>query len=301
MLKRFLLLLAPLLALLLPSPAMAWWEYGHESVATIALHEASPTTRREIARLLAHAPELQTPTCNAGTIEQAAVWPDCIKTLGERFSYASPWHYQDVNICKPFNTKPACKDGACVSVQIQRNWKLLHDRSVPARERLMALAFLVHFMGDLHQPLHAGERDDKGGNDFKADYGAIRNTNLHSIWDGLLADRAISFPPGGALAILGEVPAADRAAIRQGTVADWGKESWKVAHDFAYGTMLDDPCGPIPATRPVMTEAVVQKLIPVVRSQVAKGGIRLARLLDEALDPAFAPPPEPVKPRRPAA
>jgi hypothetical protein len=296
MFQRLLLLAAPLFLAFLPSPAAAFWEYGHESVATIALHEVSPTTRRAIARLLAHAPELETPTCNARTIEQAAVWPDCIKKLGERFSYASPWHYQDVNICKPFTTRPACKDGACVSVQIIRNQKLLRDPSVPARERLMAFAFLVHFMGDLHQPLHAGERDDKGGNDFKADYGVIRNTNLHSIWDGLLADRAISNPPGGALAILSEVPQAERSAYRQGTLADWGKESWQVAHDFAYGSMLQDPCGPMPATRPVMTEAIVQKLIPVLRLQVAKGGIRLARMLDEALDPAFAPPPE--APRR---
>ena len=298
MLKRLFLLVAPLLLILFPSPAAAWWEYGHESVATIALHEVSPVTRREIARLLARAPELQTAACPARTIEQASVWPDCIKTLGERFSYAFPWHYQNVNICKPFNTKPACADGACVSAQIDRNRKLLADRSLPVRERLMALAFLVHFMGDLHQPLHAGDRGDRGGNDFKADYGVIQRSNIHSIWDGLLADRAISQPPGGPLAILGEVPAPERQAFRLGDVTSWGKETWQAAHDFAYGSVMADPCGDLPKTRPVMGEDIVQKLIPIVRLQVAKGGIRLARLLDEALDPAFAPPPEPKRARR---
>jgi hypothetical protein len=298
MLKRFLAFLVPLLVLLVPSPALAWWEYGHESVATIALHEVSPTTRRAIARLLALAPELQTPACPARTIEQASVWPDCIKTLGERFSYAYSWHYQNVNVCKPFPAKIPCPDGNCVSAQIERNRKLLADRTVPARERLMALAFLVHFMGDLHQPLHAGDRGDKGGNDFKMDYGAIQRTNIHSIWDGLLADRAISTPPGGALAILSTVPPSERAAIRQGDVNSWSRESWQAARDFGYGAVLDDPCAPVPATRPVMTDAIVQKLIPIVRLQVARGGIRLARLLDEALDPAFAPPPEPAKAKR---
>jgi hypothetical protein len=153
-------------------------------------------------------------------------------------------------------------------------------------------------MGDLHQPLHAGDRSDRGGNDFKMDYGAISRTNIHSVWDGLLADRAISSPPGGALAILAAVPPSERAAIRQGDVTAWGRDSWQAARDYAYGSMLADPCGPIPATRPVMNDATVQKLIPIVRMQVAKGGIRLARLLDEALDPALAPPPEPKKGRQ---
>jgi hypothetical protein len=297
MLKRFLALLAPLALLLVPSPALAWWEYGHESVATIAFHEVSPTTRREIVRLLAHSPELQTPTCSTRTIELASYWPDCVKTLGERFSYAYAWHYQNVNICKPFDTKSPCADGNCVSAQIERNRKLLADRTVPTRERLMALAFLVHFVGDLHQPLHAGDRGDRGGNDFKADYGAIQRSNIHAIWDGLLADRGISQPPGGALGILSEVPTAERAAMRAGSVTDWGRESWKVAHDFSYGALMADPCGPLPATRPVMDEATIRKLVPIIRLQIARGGLRLARLLDESLDPALAPPPE-AKPKR---
>jgi hypothetical protein len=295
--KRLIALLAPLLLLLIPSPAMAWWEYGHESVATVALHEVSPTTRREILRLLAQGRLLETPTCSVRTIELASYWPDCAKTLGDRFSYAYSWHYQNVNICRPFPDKIPCPDGNCVSAQIERNRKLLADRNVPTRERLMALVFLVHLMGDLHQPLHAGDRGDKGGNDFKVDYGAIQKTNIHSIWDGLLADRAISSPPGGALAILAAVPPTERAAIRQGGVASWGRDSWQAARDFGYGALLADPCGPIPAKPPLMTEETVQRLIPIVRMQVAKGGIRLARLLDEALDPAFAPPPEPAKKR----
>src|SRR5687768_5227270 len=100
------------------SPAAAWWEYGHETIATIAALQVKPETRQEIARLLARSGQLETPTCPASTIEQASVWPDCIKELKDRFSYAYSWHYQNVDVCKPFDQKSACKDGHCVSAQI---------------------------------------------------------------------------------------------------------------------------------------------------------------------------------------
>lgn len=286
MIKRLLPRLAFLLLFLTPSPAAAWWEYGHETVATIAWLNISPRTRIEIDRLLRQARLLDTPTCPARTIEQASVWPDCIKTLGERFSYASPWHYQNVNVCHPFDQASACKDGNCVSAQIERNMRLLANRALPVRERLFALAFVVHLMGDLHQPLHTGDRSDLGGNRFVASYGAIAGrTNLHSIWDGYLADRGISDPPGGARGILSQVSAQDKAAMREGSVTDWARESWAAARDFAYGSLMADPCGPVPAERPVVTEAITRQLVPIIRRQVARGGLRLARLLDEAFMP----------------
>jgi hypothetical protein len=279
-------LILALLIALSPSPALAWWEYGHETVATIAYLNVSPRTRAEIDRLLRQARLLDTPTCPARTIEQASVWPDCIKTLGERFSYAATWHYQNVNVCNPFDQASACRDGNCVSAQIERNLRLLANRSLPLRERIFALAFVVHLMGDLHQPLHAGDRADLGGNRVTASYGIIAGrTNLHSIWDGYLADRGISNPPGGPRGILSEVSAADRDSIRQGDVTAWARESWQVAHDFAYGTAYPDPCGPPPAARPVITEEITRRLVPVVRLQIARGGLRLARLLDEAFEP----------------
>lgn len=283
MIRRLILILLVALA---PSPAFAWWEYGHETVATIAYLNVSPRTRAEIDGLLRRAHLLDTPTCPARTIEQASVWPDCIKTLGDRFSYASTWHYQNVDVCRPFDQASACRDGNCVSAQIERNLRLLANRSLPVRERLFALAFVVHLMGDLHQPLHAGDRGDLGGNRVIASYGAIAGrTNLHSIWDGYLADRGISNPPGGPQGILSELSAADREAMLQGNITDWARESWQVAHDFAYGTAYPDPCGPPPAAHPAITEEITQRLIPVIRRQIARGGLRLARLLDEAFEP----------------
>jgi hypothetical protein len=284
--------LGGLLALLAAAtPAQAYWEYGHESVARIAWEQMRPDTRRQVAALLRQGRLLETPGCSVATLEQASVWADCVKPLGDRFAYAYSWHYQNVDVCKPFDLKAACKDGNCVSAQIERNARLLADRSVPARERLMALAFLTHFVGDLHQPMHAGDHGDLGGNRVAANYGIVGGrANLHGIWDGWLAERAISTPPSGPSAILAQVAPAERQRIADGTVEDWSREMWGKARDLAYKTLVGDPCGPDPVERPTLTEAQVRELIPEVRMDVAQGGIRLARLIDDALGPEHKAP-----------
>ena len=283
MIARF---FAILIALFTASPAPAYWEYGHETVARIAWREMRPDTRRAVARLLAQGRLLDTPTCPVATIEQASIWADCIKPLGDRFAYAYSWHYQNVDICKPFDLKAACKDGNCVSAQIERQARLLADTSVPQREKVMALAFIVHFVGDLHQPMHAGDHNDLGGNRVPVSYGLIAGrTNLHSIWDGWLAERAITTPPAGASGLLGPLSSAERERIAGGSVEDLSREYWGKARVFAYQTIIADPCGAQPWARPTLTEAQIQALIPIVRRNVIEGGIRLARLLDNALGP----------------
>jgi hypothetical protein len=290
--NRFRAVLCALLALFcFAAPAQAYWEYGHESVARIAWLQMRPDTRAKVAALLRQGRLLETPEGPVATLEQASLWADCIKPLGDRFAYAYSWHYQNVDVCKPFDLKAACKDGNCVSAQIERNARLLADKSVPTRERLMALAFLTHFVGDLHQPMHAGDHADLGGNKVAANYGIIGGrTNLHSIWDGWLAERAISTPPAGPAALLAQVPPAEREHIAQGTVEDWSREMWGKARDLAYRTLLPDPCGAAPAERPALDEAEVRALIPAVRQDIVEGGIRLARLVDDALGPAAKAP-----------
>ena len=282
--RYFILFLAALVTA--TAQAAAYWEYGHETVARIALDQVRPDTRAKIKALLARGRLLDTPDCPVTTIEQASVWADCIKPLGDRFAYAYSWHYQNVDICGDFDLKAACKDGHCVSAQIERQARLLADTKVPTRERLMALAFLTHFVGDLAQPMHAGDRGDLGGNRVSANYGLVGGrTNLHSIWDGYLAERAISTPPGGPGGMLSAVSADDRARIAGGTVTDWSRESWQAARSQAYTSLLGDPCGAKSAVRPTLTEADVQSLIPEVRREIVAGGLRLARLLDDALGP----------------
>jgi len=285
--NRILAVVCGLLALFsFAAPAQAYWEYGHETVARIAWLQMRPDTRAQVAALLRQGRLLETPECPVATIEQASVWADCIKPLGDRFGYAYSWHYQNVDVCKPFDLKAACKDGNCVSAQIERAARLVADRKVPARERLMALAFLVHFVGDLHQPMHAGDHGDLGGNKVAANYGIIGGrTNLHGIWDGWLAERAISTPPGGGGALLAAVPTDDRTRIAQGTVEDWSKEMWEKSGGEAYRSLIGDPCAAPPTDRPTLDEAKVRALIPLVRENVVEGGIRLAKLLDDALGP----------------
>jgi S1/P1 Nuclease len=277
-------LLIALLLLIAPSPAMAWWEYGHKTVATIAAQHVTPKTRAAIRALLRNERAVATPTCPLRSLEDASVWPDCIKGLGARFDYAFSWHYQNVDICKPFDLAAPCKDGQCVSRQIDRAVKLLKDAKVPPNERLMALAFLTHFVGDLHMPLHAGDRSDRGGNDVKAAYGAVAGRmNLHSLWDGPLAERAITTPPAGAKGLVSGLSVAERARLAGGTTEDWSREIWGFSRNVAYHTALGgDPCGPVPPRAAVDNETIT-RLVPGVRAQIVKAGLRLARLLDEAL------------------
>ncbi|HEX8215136.1 MAG TPA: S1/P1 nuclease, partial [Allosphingosinicella sp.] len=92
-----------------------------------------------------------------------------------------------------------------------------------------------------------------------------------------------SEPPGEARGILSGLSAAQRAEMSAGKTEDWARESWGAARQFAYGSVMEDPCGPAPAAEPVIDEATTRRLIPIVRTQIARGGLRLARMLDEAL------------------
>lgn len=277
--------IATLLAVVTASPAAAYWEFGHETVAKIAEANIRPQTRVAVRRLLAKSALLGTPECKARTMAEASVWADCIKPLKDangksRFGYAYSWHYQNVDICRPFDLSTPCKDGDCVSAQITRQAAVLKDKRAARKDRVQALAFLIHFVGDLHQPLHAGDKSDKGGNDAKADYGVYgpQRLNLHSIWDGLLAERALTTGPS----LVRRYPAAVRTKIAAGDVTDWSRESWQVSHDAAYGSVMPDPCAPLPA-RATLDEATIEKLVPVARLEVERGGLRLAKLLDAAL------------------
>ncbi|CUS45736.1 MAG: S1/P1 nuclease [Pseudomonadota bacterium] len=267
------------------SPAAAYWEYGHQTIARIAQANVKPRTRVAIDRLLRRSTLLGTPTCPARSIEDASVWADCVKTIknpdGKRpFDFAYSWHYQNVNICKPFDLVVPCKDGNCVSAQIERDVKLLRDKATPLKDRVQALVFLIHFVGDLHQPLHAGDKGDKGGNDAKTSYGilATPRLNLHTVWDGYLAERAISMPPS----VVRRYSATERATMAAGDVTDWSRESWQIAHDTAYASaMKGDPCAPTPEHM-TLDDATIASIAPVERLEVQRGGLRLAKLLDKA-------------------
>lgn len=285
---RFILAAALLIA---PTPAFAYGFFTHEAIARIAMLNVKPETARRVRAMLRNAPLLQTPECKAATPEQASTWPDCIRGMGDRFSYSANWHYQNVDVCRPFDLKSGCKDGNCVSAQIERQVKLIQNRTVPLREKVMALSFLIHFVGDLHAPPHAGDRGDRGGNDVKASYGPVtaRWLNLHSIWDSPLAERAVTTPPSPFRAYTAQ----ERAELGGGSVEDWSRQGWEASRDTAYAlAMGGDPCGPKPTGPVTVTPEAIERMVPVQRRQIERAGIRLARLLDESFDPARAFVPE---------
>jgi hypothetical protein len=292
---RLLALVAAFTALMLPVSASAWGFYAHQQTAAIAEANVSPEVRAKIRALLAHEKELGTPDCPLRTLKDASVWADCVRREGWRWGYTAAWHYRTAPICQPFNPRANCAGGNCVTAQIARAQRILADERLPAAVQLEALAFMVHFAGDVHMPLHSGDNEDQGGNARAADYGIRPGFNLHSIWDGPLAERAISDP---ADPVVRRYAPAERAELTGGTPDDWGRESWEIARSFVYPTAFDTEnlCdGTLPKKTALSQDDIVRAL-PLARRRVVQAGLRIARLLDEAFMPGPLVPDDP--PRR---
>jgi nuclease S1 len=174
---RQMLALAVIAIAAFPSPSQAWGPQGHRLVAAVAEARLSPKTRQEVARLLRGEPE--------PTLVGVSNWADDLREnntdLGRR---SARWHY--VNLAEDGCTYDAardCPNGDCVIEAIRRQQALLADRRQPDAVRAQALKFLVHVVGDVHQPLHAGYARDRGGNDFQLQVDG-RGSNLHRVWDG---------------------------------------------------------------------------------------------------------------------
>lgn len=268
-------------ALALSSPALAWGEYGHRTTAAIAMANVQPRTAAKIRLLLRAEAGLGTPQCAVRSLEDASVWPDCLRGEGWRWGYSFAWHYQTQPVCGTFDVKANCANGNCVTAQIERSRRILANRRLPAAQRLEALAFLVHFTGDVHMPLHSGDNGDLGGNAVSARYGIAPGRNLHSVWDGVLAERAISaaVPP-----LVRRYSPAEKAELAGGTVADWARESWVLASQMVYPLAFDAaPCaGPAPRAV-IWTDADIEASIPALQKRIEQAGLRLARELDAAL------------------
>lgn len=277
---RLIAAIAAVLVFAIPSPSMAWGFYGHRVIAEIAMDNITPATRKALARLYRAAPQIGTSECKLRNLEDASVWPDCIRRDPARWAYTFAWHYQTEPVCENYDPRKNCPGGACVSAQIVRNYKLLANKRLPANVRLEALAFLTHFTGDIHMPLHSGDDNDKGGNSRQVDYGIVKGLNLHWDWDGPLAERAITTGPN----IVRRYSAAEKAALATGGPADWGRESWQIARDFVYRNAFGKPTckGEMPQKGALSQKAIAEAL-PVVRKRIEQAGLRLAKLLDEAM------------------
>ncbi len=239
--------------LVLQAPqAFAWGKEGHQVVAELAQSQLTPKARAEVDKLLATEP--------GATLSSIASWAD-----EQRDRSTAAWHY--VNFPRGTCTyvpERDCKDGNCVVAAISRQLEILKS-SAPAAERLTALKYLVHFVGDVHQPLHAGYADDKGGNTYQVRLGD-RGTNLHSLWDsGLL--RTMGDPAQLTASLLPESKAAPVDKLDPKVFAE---ESCKVVQaDGFYPDRFVD-------------EAYQAKFTPVIRARLAAAGARLAAMLNKA-------------------
>ncbi|NBC88843.1 MAG: endonuclease, partial [Alphaproteobacteria bacterium] len=259
----------------------------------IAEANVSSETRAKIRRLMRSETLVGTPDCALSSIGDASVWPDCIRRDRWRWGYTAAWHYRTAPICEAYDPRKNCPGGSCVTGQIDRAHRVLADESLPDHVRLEALAFMVHFAGGVHMPLHSGDKGDRGGNDRKAAYGIKPGLNLHSIWDGPLAERAISDP---ADPVVRRYSAAERADLGGGTPADWGRESWRISRSFVYPTAFDteDVCEAELPMRTRLSQEDIARAVPIARRRVKQAGIRIAELLESA----FAPGPLPLPDRR---
>jgi nuclease S1 len=166
-----------LLALSAATTAQAWGERGHRLVGALAERELSPAALAQVRELLAGEPD--------PTLAGVSVWAD---EMRETNPWSAPLHYVRIRdrSCR-FDAARDCTDGGCVVGAIDRYARQLADRRAPDVQRRHALKFLVHFVADVHQPLHSGYRPDKGGNAFQISMrrpaSQPQGTNLHAVWD----------------------------------------------------------------------------------------------------------------------
>ena len=173
--------------------------------------------------------------------------------------------------------KRDCADGNCVLVKIEEFERTLKDKTAPPEKRKEALMFLIHFVGDMHQPLHCTDHHDKGGNDVKLTFFG-RPTNLHSLWDsGLLA----RMPAEDALfAELNQALTPKRTKkFAKGDVKEWAEQSHRQGQVFVYGKLPKADTG---AVIPI-GEVYEQSADPVVKEQLERAGARLAKVLNKTL------------------
>ena len=277
----------PLLAA--PTAANAWGYEGHEVIAYIARDLVTPAVRAKIDALLA----TDTSPLTAHDMASEATWADEWRSAGHRET--AQWHFVDQELDHPdlssacFGFPPAGGPASagpaqdCVVDKIEEFETELSAQATPPAERLLALKYLLHFMGDLHQPLHASDNHDRGGNCVRIALGGARTSNLHSYWDtGGTVEPLGSDPRAVATKLEAQITPADRAAWEQGDSRSWAQESYQVAKDVAY--TINSPSGCDPNASPISLPAgYAERAQAAAAVQLERAGVRLALELDRAL------------------
>ncbi|MEI6660954.1 MAG: S1/P1 nuclease [Comamonadaceae bacterium] len=238
----------------LGSQAFAWGSQGHQVIANVAWSALTPKSRDEVSRLLALEP--------GQTLESIATWAD-----EHRSPATSAWHYVNFprNSCQ-YEPERDCAGGQCVVGAVEKNIAVLASNADDG-VRLKALKYLVHFIGDVHQPLHAGYKDDRGGNTYSL-RAFMRQSNLHSVWDsGLISQLDLD---NQALTRIVQRHVVSKEA-REISVIGMAEESCRLVASPGF----------YPEER--VTPEYVQRFMPVMQKRLSSAGYRLATVLNRAL------------------
>lgn len=249
--------------------AQAWGPLGHSVVAELAQRHLSPAAKAEVEHLLA----LE----NKTRLADIASWADEIRNDANQqdlWKNTRGLHY--INFTSPkCNYVPPrdCPDGHCVVAAIDHYAEILADKKQSDATRLEALKFVVHFIGDEHQPLHAGYRDDKGGNDYQVQMNG-KGSNLHRVWDSsLLLTHSNDWKAyADELDQRGMVTLPPTIAPFDNAFAQWAEESCRATAQpgfYPKGHKIDD--------------AYVKAELPLAEERLRDAGRRLAEVLNIAL------------------
>ena len=275
-----------------PRLALAWGYEGHEVVAAIAQGYLRPDIRQKADALLA----ADLDTLTAPDFISRSTWADAWRGAGHR--QTSQWHYADMEMdspslsdacfgfpspVKPVSGGPA---RACVVDRVMAFSDELADPRTSQPEKILALKFLLHFVGDLHQPLHVFDNHDRGGNCLRVSMGGSRTTTLHGYWDTTVVEDLGRDPADLASRLRAQITPAQKAAWERGDPRAWATETFGVARNVAYPPGATGGCRSDAA--PIVLPATY---LPAARAvaalQLQRAGVRLALILNRAL--AHAP------------
>ena len=304
-------------ALAVPATSWGWGCEGHQTVALIAEKHLNPRALAMVNKILTDDPidpslkRWCDPT-GLDNMADSASWPDDYRTIDES---TGPWHYIDIPLGAPRgDIQKYCPpaDG-CVTEAIRAQIKILKSPGVDAKTKAKALRFVIHLVGDLHQPLHATTNDDRGGNCVPVTYFDEKpamhgdpkyqsySPNLHGIWDTEIVEKAADGKNSGAFADeLDKKFSSQEHTWESGKVDvdGWTWESHDLAERVTYGELPQKIA--IEAPKPVdscaddndiagrmlrlnenLGAAYQSAAAPVVESQIAKAGIRLSVILNQ--------------------
>ncbi|GGP25556.1 S1/P1 nuclease [Silvimonas amylolytica] len=256
------------------APALAWGAQGHRITGLVANALLTPQSRAALRQLL-----------GTDNVADEANWLDQNRALlASRMPGSPQWHYDNIPLCTAATHDGYCPDGRCATSALERFMAVLHDPDASQEDKRLAVRVVIHVAGDLSQPLHAADNHDKGGNDIHVTF-AGQQTTLHALWDTTLVKRAVR---GQSEATFAERLLTDFAPHfdewHQGTPDQWAHEANAIARAMTYG---DLPGGLVcPATTAGIQIdiplAYADETAPILRQQLAVGGVHIAALLNQA-------------------